>query len=76
MPRGMSWFMSIILIGLFVASCGAPTDDSESAEPAEPVGDTGETAEDAGQKDTTYGSVEVFSWWTDGGEARWSGGND
>lgn len=67
MQRGISWFMMIVLIGLLVASCGGtPTGETESAEPAE---DTGETTEDTGGTDATGGSVEVFSWWTGGGEA-------
>jgi glucose/mannose transport system substrate-binding protein len=59
------WITMLILFALALGACAAAAETSEPTEPTE-VGDPVETEETGEEMDS---EVEVFSWWTGGGEA-------
>lgn len=55
--KAFQWFALILALGLILAACGDSTDDTAD-----------DSSDDAAAAEPTT-SVEVFSWWTGGGEA-------
>lgn len=75
MSRKLTPFILLLLLALLLAACGGSADEPEAADTdtTDTAADTTDTADEATDEEMTEeemaSMVEVFSWWTGGGEA-------
>jgi glucose/mannose transport system substrate-binding protein len=70
--KSITFVIALVLISaLLLASCANPTEAPAPAEPEAPVATEPPAAEEPAAQEpaATGGQLEVFSWWTGGGEA-------
>lgn len=75
MSRKLTPFILLLLLALLLAACGGSADEPEAADTdtTDTAADTTDTTDEAMDEEMTEeemaSQVEVFSWWTGGGEA-------
>jgi glucose/mannose transport system substrate-binding protein len=67
MSRKFTPFILLLLLAMLLAACGGSTDEPEAADTTDTAADTTTDTEETMEE--MADTVEVFSWWTGGGEA-------